>query len=199
MASAVCVFCGSSTRVERHFLDVGQEMGRLLAAHGLTLVYGGGSIGLMGEMARAVQQGGGRVIGVIPHAMNRAEIAYRDADELIMTDNMRQRKAAMDDRCDAFVALPGGLGTLEELIEVMTHRVLNFHDKPVVIVNTNGFYDPLLSLFDHFVQHQFARPEHLGCVHVVGTPSDAIAYLTRCLHPVRPGTSGIPDAGRRHR
>lgn len=174
---AVCVFCGSSSRVDARFLEVGARTGSLLAEAGFTLVYGGGGVGIMHEVAKGVHAGGGRVVGVIPQSMVEQELAYRAADELIVTDNMRQRKAVMDERSDAFITLPGGFGTLEELSEVITHRLLAFHDKPIVLVNTDGFYDPLQRLFEHFVEHHFARPKHMETFRTVATPEEAIAVL----------------------
>ncbi len=173
----ICVYCGSSTRAEARYLAVGETLGRLLAQGGHTLVYGAGSIGVMGSLARAVHAHGGRVIGVIPTAMVSEEVAYRPCDEFIEVANMRQRKAVMDERADAFIALPGGFGTLEELIEVITHRHLGFHAKPVVLVNTDGFYDPLLELFAHFVKHRFAKEKHLQAYQVAATPEEALALL----------------------
>ena len=153
---SVAVFCGSRDAVDAKHLALADATGRAIAARGWTLVYGGGAVGMMGRCARACTAGGGRVVGVLPHAMDSVEIAYRAADELIMVDTMRQRKQIMDDRADAFLVLPGGFGTLEELAEVLTHRFLNYHAKPVVLVNLDGFYDPLLRLFDHFIDAGFA-------------------------------------------
>ncbi len=167
MGQCIGVFCGSSTRAESRYLDVATKLGHELGQRGPTLVYGAGSIGLMGAVARAVHDVGGKVVGVIPHAMDHKEVTYRQCDELIFTDTMRERKDIMDQRSDAFITLPGGFGTLEELIEILTHRHLRFHNKPIVIVNTDGFYDPLLELFDHFIAHNFAKKKHLDDFRVV--------------------------------
>ena len=177
MGRAICVYCSSSDLVDGAYFEAAEGLGRLIAEGGHTLVYGGGSIGLMGALARAVHQHRGRVIGVIPDSMVERELAYRDADELIVTDNMRQRKAVMDERAAAFIALPGGFGTLEELIEALTHRQLKYHDKPVVIVNLNGFYDPLLRFFEHFIEQHFAKPKHRDSYRVVRDPVAAMVYL----------------------
>ena len=177
MALSICVFCASSNAVASQFHDAAAQLGALIGQGKHTLVYGGGCIGLMGVLARAVHRYGGHVIGVIPDTMVDKELAYRDADELIVTDNMRQRKALMDERCDAFVALPGGFGTLEELLEVLTHRQLRYHDKPIVIVNTGGFYDLLLTLFEHVMALRFAKQRCRETYRVVGDPDAAMALL----------------------
>jgi len=188
MSQKIAVYCGSSTEVDSSFLQVGQEMGQYLAKQGYVLVYGAGSIGLMGELARSVHQHGGSVIGVIPESMVNEEVAYFKSDQLVYTKTMRERKAVMDEQADAFIALPGGMGTLEELIEVITHRQLKFHDKPILIVNTNGFYDPLLALFAHYVAHQFAKPKHLELFHVVQTPMAAVSWLNEWFTQAKQNT-----------
>lgn len=157
----ICVYCSSRTQVELAFGAVADAVGKKLAQAGHTLVYGGGSTGLMGRVARSFHAhqipGGGRVVGVIPESMKSVEVAYLDADELIVTQTMRERKHEMDERADAFLILPGGFGTLEELSEVITHRYLKFHDKPIVILNPDGFYDHLLGLFEHFIETGMAK------------------------------------------
>ncbi len=164
---SVCVYCASSTHVDRAYFDVARELGRQLAVRGLTLIYGGGSVGLMGEVARSVKQAGGRVVGIIPQSLVEKEFAFRESDELIITPDMRTRKAEMDRRCDAFVTLPGGFGTLEELFETLTGRLLSYHNKPIVILNAAGFYDPLIELMEHMYEHRFARTQSRGLYRVV--------------------------------
>jgi len=178
----VCVYCGSSKLVEQRYLDVAADLGARLAQAGHVLVWGAGTVGLMGEVARAVHANAGKVIGVIPEAMISEEVAYKDCDEMVVTQTMRERKAIMDERSDAFIALPGGFGTLEELSEVITHRLLDFHNKPILILNTDGFYDPLLELFEHFVEHKFAKQKHMETFGVVNHPADAIAFLDGNRH-----------------
>lgn len=163
----MCVYCGSRGQVELAYGELADELGAAIGQRGWSLVYGGGSVGLMGRVARATQANGGSVLGVIPASMDKVEIAYRDAEELVVVDTMRQRKQLMDDRADVFVVLPGGFGTLEELSEVITHRYLNYHTKPIVIVNHGGFYDPLLELFKHFVEHGFASESYQEMYEVV--------------------------------
>jgi len=155
----VTVFCASSNHVGDSFKEMADEFGRLLAGEGCTLVYGGGDVGLMGILARSVHAHGGRVVGVIPHALREIEgVAYETADELILTDTMRERKGIMYERADAFVALPGGLGTLEEFLEVVTLRKLGYHDHPIYLVNSDGFYDALLDFFGALVERRFSKP-----------------------------------------
>jgi uncharacterized protein (TIGR00730 family) len=174
VSKSICVYCASSEKVDDIFFESARRMGTLLAEGGCTLVYGGGSIGLMGAMARAVHAGHGRVVGVIPDSMVEKELAYHEADELIVTGTMLERKAAMAERADAFVALPGGFGTLEELFEVLTHRQLRYHDKPIVIVNVAGYYDPLLALFEHMIENHFAKPRHRQSYCVVTSPDQVL-------------------------
>jgi uncharacterized protein (TIGR00730 family) len=156
----LCVYCASSNNIALEYMEAGTQLGREIALQGHSLVYGGGNIGLMGIVARAVHTEGGKVIGVIPQALYEREVAYTAADELIITQDMRDRKAKMDELADVFIALPGGFGTLEELIEVITARSIGFHQKPIYILNINGFYDPLLSLFAHFHAEGFAHSSY---------------------------------------
>jgi len=181
MNHRICVFCSASDNVDKIFFNAGRRLGELISQHGDTLVWGGGKVGLMGSVARATRDGGGKIIGIIPDTMTDTEIAFHDADELIVTKTMRQRKLLMDERANAFVVLPGGFGTLEELAEIMVLRILSYHDRPIVLVNINGFYDPLLRLFDHFIESKFAKPAHLQHLHLVTDPDKAYQRLEREL------------------
>jgi len=147
--NALCVYCGSSVGTDPAFAATAREFGKILAANRVRLVYGGGSIGLMGALAGSVIEHGGEVTGVIPEFLTAAERPRRLAQELIVTRDMHERKRTMFERADAFVALPGGLGTLEELVEQMTWAQLGRHQKPIMVANINGFWDPLLVLVDH--------------------------------------------------
>ncbi|MCC7409616.1 MAG: TIGR00730 family Rossman fold protein [Phycisphaeraceae bacterium] len=160
MPLSLCVYCSASNHLDPHFVQAARDLGRDIAQKGHQLIYGGGNVGLMGELARAVHAHGGRVVGVIPTFMNTREIAYDAADELLVPANMRDRKALMEDRSDAFIALPGGFGTLEELAEILTLKQLHQHDKPIVIVNLGGFYDHLLAFFEHLTAQRFAKDRH---------------------------------------
>lgn len=167
----ITVFCASSNHVDSRFTKVAERMGYQLANRKITLVYGGGDVGLMGIMARAVHANGGRVVGVIPYALRSMEgVAYEVADELIMTDTMRERKAKMYERADAFVALPGGIGTLEEFMEVITLKKLGYHDLPIALVNTDGFYDRLLELFSEMIDSQFLSETEPALFEAVSEP-----------------------------
>lgn len=154
----ICVFCASSDAIAEHYVELATEVGTELARRGHTLVTGGGSVSMMGAVARAARAGGGRTIGVIPRAIMALEIADHDADELVVVETMRERKGEMDRRSDAFIALPGGIGTLEELLEVWTARTLGMHDKPVVVCDPDDAFAPLRAQVAQIVQRGFARP-----------------------------------------
>jgi cytokinin riboside 5'-monophosphate phosphoribohydrolase len=173
----VCVFCASSDAVEACYFDAAAELGAEIARRNYSLVYGGTSVGLMRAVALAAHANGGSVIGVIPEAIRGMGIAYEAADELIITRTMAERKAMMHERSHAFVVLPGGFGTLEEFFEILTLRQLNYHDKPIVLLNVNAFFDPLLDLFEHLYAGRFARAGHHSLYHVAATPAAALDYL----------------------
>lgn len=173
----VCLFCGSRPGSDPAFVEAAQIFGRALAMAGHRLIYGAGDLGIMGETARAHQAAGGEVIGVIPQHLVDAEVGKTDLDEYIVTDNMHERKMLMFDRSDAVVALPGGPGTLDELIEVLTWRQLGLHSKTVVLLNTRGYWTPLLALLEHVVAHGFADRTFLGFLTVVEEPAEAVAAV----------------------
>jgi len=154
----VCVYCGSGLGLNPAYKQAARELGASLASNDIGLVYGGGSLGLMGEVARSTLEHGGRVIGIIPTFLVEKEAMLRDVDEMIVTENMHQRKQLMFDRSSAFVALPGGVGTLEELVEQLTWVQLGRHDKPVVVANIDGFWTPFLNLLTHMKADTFIRP-----------------------------------------
>jgi uncharacterized protein (TIGR00730 family) len=158
--TSVCVFCGSASGPRAEYAAAAREVGRALAARNLALVYGGGRVGLMGELAQAALAAGGTVVGVIPHALAKKEIAQEDCTELIVVDTMHERKALMADRAGAFVALPGGFGTLDELFEILTWAQLGIHAKPVAVLNVCGFFLPLLALLDHMTAEGLLRSAH---------------------------------------
>jgi hypothetical protein len=185
MIQSLCVFCGSSGAVAREYFDAATELGALLARRQMTLVYGGGNIGLMGAVATAVKAGGGRVLGVIPQFMRDKGLAFEDADELIVTRDLRDRKAIMEARADAFCALPGGFGTLEEVLEMLTLKQLEQHLKPIVFLNTEGFFDPLLSVFESFYFRCFAKPRYREFYFAAHAPGEVFAYL-ESYRPPRP-------------
>ena len=154
---AVCVYCGSGPGSNPRFVESARTFGRILAENGIRLVYGGGSIGLMGAIADSVIDHGGQVTGIIPDFLKAREMMFRRAQEIIVTRDMHERKRLMFERADAFVALPGGVGTLEELVEQLTWAQLGRHKKPILMANIDGFWDPLCALFDHMRAMQFIR------------------------------------------
>ena len=155
----VCVYCGSSPGADPRFMQTAAEFGGLLAAAGIGLVYGGGQLGLMGAVARAVAENGGHVTGIIPEFLHTRERKFADTSELVIVPDMHTRKRMMFERADAFLALPGGIGTLEELVEQLTWVQLDRHDKPVVIADIGGFWRPLLSLMAHMRENGFIRQD----------------------------------------
>lgn len=177
MSRTICVYCGSQAGQNPAYREAAENLGSMLAAQGFRLVYGGGSIGLMGSLARSMLAGGGEVIGIIPQALLECEVGLIEASELIVTTTMRERKAMMDDYSDAFVALPGGFGTLEELMETVTLRQLGYHAKPVIIVNIHGYYDPLLRFFDHAVEQGYVSNNHPSLYSVVDDVHKAVDIL----------------------
>jgi cytokinin riboside 5'-monophosphate phosphoribohydrolase len=155
VAKSLCVFCASSDRLDPKYHTAATQLGVEMARRQWTLVYGGGKTGLMGAIARGVKSNGGRVVGVIPEFMKARELAFDEADELISVLTLRERKMLMETRADAFLALPGGWGTIEELLEILTLAHLEVLRKPVVIFNQDGYYDELLRLFDRIVEEKF--------------------------------------------
>ncbi|MGC3968782.1 MAG: TIGR00730 family Rossman fold protein [Pirellulales bacterium] len=172
----LCVFCGSSSGLKPEYASAAAQLGQFAAASDIELIYGGGRVGLMGAVADACLAAGGRVIGVIPEALATKELAHQGCTALHVVASMHERKAMMAELSDAFVALPGGLGTLEELFEVWTWGQLGFHKKPCGLLNTAGFYDRLLEFLGDSAEQQFLRPEHLAMLSVA---DDAEALLAR--------------------
>jgi uncharacterized protein (TIGR00730 family) len=171
------VYCSSSAAVDHAHVALARELGAALAARGDVLVWGGATVGLMGEVARAARAAGGHTIGVIPEALQAVEIADHAADELVITPDMLTRKAELARRADAFVALPGGFGTLEELLEQVTGRLLGWHDKPIVLAASDDFWRPLIELFEHLYRERFARPESRAAYAVVSDVAGVLAAL----------------------
>ena len=174
MTLSVCVFCASAGGLPEVYRAAARDLGAELAGRGHRLVYGGGNVGLMGEVARSVHANGGTVVGVIPQGLVDRELAYDPADELLVTKTMRERKAEMDARADAFVALPGGFGTLEELLEVLTLRQLRLHDRPVVLLNVAGYWDPFLAMVQDMVDQGFAPLGEGALFQVAKTAAEAV-------------------------
>ena len=184
---AVCVFCGSSTPPDPRFREAARALGTLIASQGIDLVYGGGRVGLMGEVADAALAAGGQVRGVIPIGLFSREVPHQGLTELREVGSMHERKQVMYDLADGFVALPGGLGTLEELAEVSTWSQLGLHAKPVVLLDVDGFWSPLVTQLDAMVSVGLLRPAGRGLIQHARSPHDALAAL-RAAGPGRPGT-----------
>jgi uncharacterized protein (TIGR00730 family) len=155
---SVCVYCASSNAADPDFLEAAAEVGRAIAAERLRLVYGGGGVGLMGAAAKAAHGAGGRVLGVIPHFLTSHERPLKTV-ETVVVNSMHERKMMMFEAADAFAILPGGIGTLEEVIELLSWRRLGLHAKPIVFLNLKGFWDPLFAVFDHILEQQLVPPE----------------------------------------
>jgi uncharacterized protein (TIGR00730 family) len=158
----ICVFCGSSPGAKPAYRAAAESLGSLLARRGIGLVFGGGSVGLMGVLADAVLGAGGEVIGVIPHALEAREVAHKGLADLRVVGSMHERKALMADLADGFIALPGGIGTLEEMFEILTWAQLGIHAKPCALLDVANYFEPLLHFLDRVVEQRFLRPEHRG-------------------------------------
>jgi uncharacterized protein (TIGR00730 family) len=179
---SLAIFCGSSSGVLPEYTAAAQDVGRLLAAAGIELVYGGGRVGLMGVVADATLAAGGRVVGVIPRLIFDREIAHRGVTELIVVETMHERKAIMADRADAFVALPGGIGTLDELFEQWTWGLLGIHGRPCGLLNVAGYFDPMVALIEHMTAQGFLSPKHAGML-AVETAFPALLERLRAYEP----------------
>ena len=182
--NAVCVYCGSSAGSDPAFLRAAEALGQSLAQGGVRLVYGGGSVGMMGAVARAVLKHGGKVTGIIPEFLFRREQPEAQNEELIVTRDMHERKQKMFERADAFVALPGGIGTLEELVEQLTWVQIGQHKKPLLLVNTNGFWEPLRELLDHMEKLGFIYGDVQNSLLIADRPEDVLPKLREAAHAV---------------
>ncbi|MFN3868891.1 MAG: TIGR00730 family Rossman fold protein [Hyphomicrobiaceae bacterium] len=186
---SVCVYCGSGPGAKPIYAEAARQLGHGLAAAGIGLVYGGGGMGLMGEVARATLDGGGHVTGIIPKFLIEKEHALTNASELIVTADMHERKKLMFDRSDAFVALPGGIGTLEELVEQLTWSQIGHHCKPIGIVNTGGYWDKFIALLQHMRQEEFIRPGLEVAVLIDNDPCNLVDNLLHCINRTSPSAS----------
>ena len=175
--NAVCVYCGASPGRGTEYLHAATSLGNAIATRGLTLVFGGSGVGLMKALADAVLESGGRAVGVIPEALMQREIAHNSLTELRVVPDMHVRKATMMELADAFVALPGGIGTLEEIVEVMSWAQLSIHTKPFGLVNTSGYYDRFLSFLDHMVTEGLLSPATRALIQARNTPEEVLDML----------------------
>jgi uncharacterized protein (TIGR00730 family) len=174
----ICVYCAASNHLAERYFVAARALGTGIAQRGWSVVYGGGGVGLMGAVAEATRSQGGRVVGIIPQALLDREQAYLQADELIVTTTMRERKQLMEDHADAIITLPGGFGTLEEVLEIVTLRQLAYHDKPIVLVNIDGYFDPLLQMFERVFEEGFAHSRFRNLYHVVDSSEAALDLLS---------------------
>jgi len=187
---SVCVYCGSSLGESQVYTAQAQILGRLLGENGIRLVYGGGRIGLMGVVAEAALAAGGEVVGIIPHHLHDWEVGHTGLTKLHVVDSMHTRKRMMVEMSDAFIALPGGMGTLDELFEVITWKQLRLHDKPILVLNTEDYWHPLLALIDSVVERGFARRGATAFFRVV---PDAEAVISALRAAPEPTTPARPD------
>ncbi len=179
----LCIYCGSSNNVDARYFALAQQVGTHLAEAGIGVVYGGGSVGLMGALADAALAAGGEVIGVIPEKLRDLELGHSGVTKLVVVADMHQRKAAMAAYADGFIALPGGWGTLEEIFEVTTWTQLRYHDKPVGLFNKFGFYDGLITFLEHVANEGFIRPRHRHLIQVASELGTLLALLAQVQHP----------------
>ncbi|MEN8119000.1 MAG: TIGR00730 family Rossman fold protein [Bacteroidota bacterium] len=175
----ICVFCSSSDVISEDYKKVARDLAKLMVDKDFILVNGGSKVGLMGIMSRKVKEEGGKTVGVIPQLIYDKDLACHNADELIVTKDMRERKEKLSELSDAFIALPGGFGTLEELMEVLTLKQLEVHQKPIVIMNTNNFYKNLLEQFEVYYQNDFSKSDYKNLYYVAENVEEAVNYISR--------------------
>ena len=173
----ICVFCSSSNAIEDHYFDMAAELGTLIGQCNYDLIYGGTNVGLMAAVANRAQHYGSRITGVIPEKFAEKGIAKHDVNELILTESLRDRKAKMVERADAFIILPGGFGTLEELMDVISLRLIQEHDHPIVILNYRDFFSPLIAQFEKIFEERFAQSQYRQTYYVATEPYEALEYI----------------------
>ena len=183
---SLCCYCGSSNSVDPDHFAAAAALGHAAARRGVTIVYGAGGVGLMGALANGALAEGGKVVGVIPELIEAWEVGHKEITEYLVVDTMHVRKTIMFERADAFCALPGGIGTLEEAFEAVTWRQLGIHDKPIVLFNHKGFWDPLLGLFDHLVSEKFLSPPLERLFAVADSVEEVFALIEAAPEPGRP-------------
>ena len=182
----LAVYCSSSDHIKKAFFDHADALGALMAAEKINLIYGGGGLGLMGQVAKSIKNHQGKTIGVVPEALRIEGVVNTIDDELIITPDMHTRKAKMITLADGFIGLAGGFGTLEELLEVMTLKQLGYHNKPIVFLNTEGYYSQLLDMFEHIYAENFAKAEYRQLYHICDSPEQAMLYLADYQPPDLP-------------
>lgn len=177
MGLSICLYSSSSEKLDAKYYEVAEKIGMKIAQRGDTLVFGAGTVGTMGAAARGAKKLGGRIVGVIPEALNCKGIVYEECDELYVTPEMRSRKRMLDEKADVLVALPGGFGTLEEVLEVITSKQLGYHKKPIIIFNFEGYYDPLLEQFNRSFEQNFAKEIFSSLYYVTYDINDMFNYI----------------------
>ncbi len=182
----LAVYCSSSDHIKKSYFDHADALGALMAANNIDLIYGGGMVGLMGQVAKSIKNHRGKTIGVVPEALRIDGVVNTIDDELIITPDMHTRKAKMIKLADGFIGLAGGFGTLEEMLEVMTLKQLGYHEKPIVFLNTEGYYNHLFEMFEHIYAESFAKPDYRQLYHICETPEAAIKYLANYQPPNLP-------------
>lgn len=180
----LCVYCGSRKSNNNNFITLAENVGKILGQNKIKLVYGGGNVGLMGILATSVIENGGTVHGIIPGHLDRIEVSHDKITELTIVDNMHQRKKMMFDHSDAFLVLPGSIGTLDETIEVITWRQLKLHDKPIVLLNYENYWDPFLNLLKNIVNFEFTSEDTFNLFHVVNYPEEVLPLIKSLPDPV---------------
>ncbi|KZL17801.1 LOG family protein ORF6 in fasciation locus [Pseudovibrio axinellae] len=190
---SICVYCGSNAGSQPLFEQASIQLGKLLASEGIRLVYGGGSIGLMGALAKTVLENGGEVTGVIPGFLKEREVMLEQAHELIVVQDMHERKRTMFEKADAFIALPGGIGTLEELVEMLTWAQLGRHDKPMLLLNLAQFWTPLVELLDHMRGLGFIRPDSDITYEITDDVSQSINLLCKAIEGCKVENPNLKD------
>lgn len=187
---SICVYCGSNTGNDPSYAEAARALGRAFAENGIRLVYGGGSVGLMGILARTALAAGGEVTGIIPQFLKDRELMLKEVTDLVVTADMHERKRIMFERADAFLALPGGIGTLEEVVEMMTWAQLDRHEKPILIANLNGFWDALIALFERMTADGFLHKAFLG--NHVDLPVQFVDSVGEIIPALRAAVAGKP-------
>lgn len=177
MGKNICVFCSSSNTLSKEYYEDAKELGEILANAGFNMVYGGSNVGTMYSAAKSAKENGAQIYGVMPEKLYNFGVHWKECDEFFLTKNMRERKSKLDELSDGIIAMAGGFGTLEETSEILCHKQLGYNNKPIVFLNTNGFYDYLLKFFDNIVKESFAKYSATDLYYVAATPKDAVEYL----------------------
>ena len=184
MSQSICVYCSSSDAVDEKYFTLAENLGRLIGERGWELIYGGATVGLMGHVAKVAQKNGANVVGIIPKSLSH--IKNELVDELVVCQDLRERKAIMEERSTAFMALPGGFGTLDEVAEIITHKQLGFHRHPIVLINGENFYGHLQAFFDEIISKKFAKEDFRDFYYFAKSAQDAVQYVEDYVQPKTP-------------